>query len=250
MQVPEERFYSMKKALLIGLIIYSSCSNRVNNEQIQKNIEYTYNEEKYSECVDLVNAYLRDSKNRGKLVSYAKTIKANCLIRLGKYADCINVVDEVFSEFRQTPELLALKERSYEYLGLYDSALYNYTIMIERFKHIDGYNYRSLIYFRLDSLKLSEKDADSALSIDSLNLIALNNKGINLLWQSDKLYESISIFRKCLTIENNPMVYFNIGDAYNRLKIHDSACYYWRVSAIKGLKLGREYYNGKCFDKK
>lgn len=255
-------------------LLKSGKSEDFNRTGIVADILYEYGE--FSQAFELYKRILGKDKP-DTIVMYKVAI---CLMKQNKYEEAldtfINILDltkfipgiypgiircclETDREWIEFFKCLELEKLSfseiYELAGMlmarehYDKAGYLYSYIIEKFKNMDIYS-RKMVYHNMAAVYRSLKDYYKAMDI--INEIPGKYFGECLSIDMGCLYydtgeydKSYEIFMKAAEISDNPVVYFNLGILYIKLRNYEKAVDYFNASIEKTID---EIKNKKAFN--
>lgn len=220
----------MKNILILSvtlIISYGCVGSRSKTEDVSA-IRQKFYDSSFADCIKLIDLINEEEIDKDSLLELKK-LKASCFFGLKQYKPCISIINDIIDHYLLDSMIYKQRSDSYFYTKQYALAERDYTVLIDRFGLLSGYNMRGLLYSHLKEYKLALEDFDSALKINPFYVEAINNKGV-VLYRQEDYRNALNFTFTALKYQENKIFYFNIAESYYKLEKNDSACIYWKKS--------------------
>lgn len=242
----------MKLKYLVLIIIISSCSNNISEDNKHtetisfKPVEELYNKGKYSECILEIFKLLKNGNLTVEERVYLRHYNAKCFYNEGINYRCIEEIDGIIDYYYNDTFVFEMRGDSYQNVGHYDLALKDYHNILKVNPYsANAYNKIGLLHYKLFELDKSESNIDSALKYEPEMYEALLNKGSVL--SIYRLYnKALKYEKKAYLIKKTVHGVHSLGITYKNLGKIDSACFYWKMAVNANFQPTKEYYTKYC----
>lgn len=195
----------------------------------RKEAENLYKVGKYAECLSVLENELKTNTNNWQALNF----KSSCLLSLNRKTEAIACLEESLKIDNNQSE-------SWGFLGTYYLILKNKQLAEECFSKVEQLELTEIsnsqlayYYYSINDYNTSQLYVDKTLSINSNNESVLNTQGLLLIEKND-YKNAIKIFKKLISLnKHNSMYYNNLGHAFHL----DKKLYSAQKNLEKALKL-------------